>query len=64
LCGNIDDAKNGISVTNSFMCEGVDVWITHIGGYPGKYNPILKQRWRQILKIIYLRAFAYPESDV
>jgi hypothetical protein len=24
------------------MCEGVDVWITHIGGYPGKYNPNLK----------------------
>ena len=22
-----------------FNCEGLDVWITHIGGYPGKYNP-------------------------
>ncbi len=21
-----------------FMCEGVSVWITHIGGYPGRYN--------------------------
>ena len=21
------------------MCEKVDVWITHIGGYPKKYNP-------------------------
>lgn len=21
-----------------FMCEGVSVWMTHIGGYPGKYN--------------------------
>jgi len=20
------------------MCEGVDVWITHIGGYPNRYN--------------------------
>ncbi|MBR6077532.1 MAG: metallophosphoesterase family protein, partial [Paludibacteraceae bacterium] len=20
-----------------WMCEGVDVWMTHIGGYPGKY---------------------------
>ena len=27
---------------NRFMCEGVDVWITHIGGYPGKYNPAIK----------------------
>ena len=23
---------------NRFLCEHVDVWITHIGGYPGKYN--------------------------
>jgi len=22
-----------------FNCEGVDVWMTHIGGYPGKYAP-------------------------
>jgi uncharacterized protein len=26
-----------------FMCEGVDVWITHIGGYPGKYHHSVKQ---------------------
>jgi hypothetical protein len=26
---------------NRFMCEGVEVWITHIG-YPGKYNPAIK----------------------
>ena len=24
------------------MCEGVDVWLTHIGGYPGHYNPKVK----------------------
>jgi hypothetical protein len=24
------------------LCEGVEVWITHIGGYPGKYNPAIK----------------------
>ena len=23
---------------NRFMCEEVDVWLTHIGGYPGKYD--------------------------
>ncbi|MBN2682274.1 MAG: metallophosphoesterase family protein [Bacteroidales bacterium] len=21
-----------------FICEGLDVWITHIGGYPGRYD--------------------------
>jgi uncharacterized protein len=38
--GNIDDDKAKIEfpLHNRFMCEGVDVWITHIGGYPGKYN--------------------------
>jgi hypothetical protein len=25
------------------MCEGVDVWITHIGGYPGKYNASIRE---------------------
>jgi putative phosphoesterase len=42
--GNIDDAKARLEfpLHNRFMCEGVDVWITHIGGYPGKYNPNIK----------------------
>lgn len=25
-----------------FMCEELDVWITHIGGYPGKYHPSVR----------------------
>ncbi|MFD2550238.1 metallophosphoesterase family protein [Bizionia sediminis] len=38
--GNIDDEKARLEfpLDNRFMCEGVDVWITHIGGYPNKYN--------------------------
>jgi len=38
--GNIDDdkARMEFPLHNRFFCEGVDVWITHIGGYPGKYN--------------------------
>ena len=38
--GNIDDAKARLEFpeNNRFMCEDVDVLITHIGGYPGKYN--------------------------
>ncbi len=42
--GNIDDATVRITfpLHNRFMCEGVSVWITHIGGYPGKYNPQIK----------------------
>lgn len=42
--GNIDDAQARLEfpLHNRFMCEGVDVWITHIGGYPGKYNPAIR----------------------
>ena len=29
------------------MCEEVDVWITHIGGYPGKYSPAIREEIRQ-----------------
>ena len=39
--GNIDDhsIQQEFPLNNRFMCEEVDVWITHIGGYPPKYNP-------------------------
>ena len=42
--GNIDDneARMTYPLNNRFMCEGVDVWITHIGGYPGKYNAAVR----------------------
>ncbi|MDT0540417.1 MULTISPECIES: metallophosphoesterase family protein [Croceitalea] len=38
--GNIDDhiIQKEFPEHNRFFCEGVDVWITHIGGYPTKYN--------------------------
>lgn len=38
--GNIDnhEARKEFPLHNRFKCEDVDVWITHIGGYPGKYN--------------------------
>lgn len=41
--GNIDDAKarTEFPLHNRFMCEAVDVWITHIGGYPPKYNTMV-----------------------
>jgi hypothetical protein len=37
--GNIDDfeIRSVFPMHNRFQCEGIDVWITHIGGYPGNY---------------------------
>ncbi|KQC31391.1 metallophosphoesterase family protein [Flagellimonas eckloniae] len=38
--GNIDNhvIQKEFPEHNRFFCENVDVWITHIGGYPTKYN--------------------------
>lgn len=44
--GNIDDA--GLRATfpeeQRFSCEGVSVWMTHIGAYPPRYNPRIRAR--------------------
>jgi uncharacterized protein len=42
--GNIDDdkARMEFPLNNRFWCEGVDVLMTHIGGYPGKYNQAIR----------------------
>lgn len=47
--GNIDDDKARIEfqLNNRFFCEKVDVWITHIGGYPGKYNQEIREEIKQ-----------------
>ena len=42
--GNIDghDIRILLPQHNRFMCEGVKVWLTHIGGYPGKYDALVR----------------------
>jgi putative phosphoesterase len=46
--GNIDDseARTEFPLNNIFDCEGLDVWITHIGGYPGRYSPAIREEIR------------------
>ena len=43
--GNIDDheIRKEFPLNNRFVCEGVEVLITHIGGYPGKYSPAIRE---------------------
>ncbi|MGB4774013.1 MAG: metallophosphoesterase family protein [Daejeonella sp.] len=69
--GNIDSQDVRIVYPEhlKFDCEDVKVWITHIGGYPGKYNPKLLAELKQnspdlficghshILKVIYDKKF-------
>ncbi len=53
--GNIDDApiQQEFPEDLRFDCQGVDVWITHICGRPGRYDPrvsaILKRNPPQLL---------------
>lgn len=44
--GNIDgqDVRKIYPKDQRFMCEGVDVWITHIGGYPDRYSLDVKEK--------------------
>jgi len=46
--GNIDEhvIQKEFPENNRFMCEGVDVWITHIGGYPNRYNVRVREEIR------------------
>lgn len=40
VCGNIDGGELRLRYpkTLRFQCEGVEVLMTHIGGYPGRYD--------------------------
>lgn len=42
--GNIDgkEIRSVYPEHLRFNCEKLDVWMTHIGGYPGKYSPNVK----------------------
>ncbi|MBT8258835.1 MAG: metallophosphatase family protein [Bacteroidia bacterium] len=44
--GNIDNAtiRAEFPEHNRFNCEDVKVWMTHIGGYPGRYNPSIRKQ--------------------
>jgi hypothetical protein len=60
--GNIDDkdARLEFPLDNKFFIENVSVWITHIGGYPNKYN----QRIREELKLNPPKIFISGHSHI
>jgi len=43
--GNIDgiEIRQQFPLNNRFTIDGLDVWITHIGGYPGHYDVKVKE---------------------
>ena len=44
--GNIDNHKIRIGLKSElfFKCEGLNIYMTHIGGYPGKYSKGIKEK--------------------
>jgi hypothetical protein len=47
--GNIDDKDLQARFPEDlhFMCEGLSVWMTHIGGAPPNYNPRVKKKLKE-----------------
>jgi hypothetical protein len=47
--GNIDgwEIRAQVPEHQRFECEGLRVWMTHIGGYPGRYAPSIRQQLLQ-----------------
>src|SRR4051794_15902489 len=43
--GNVDgqDIRIIHPLHLKFTCEGFNIWITHIGGYPGRYHPAVQK---------------------
>jgi putative phosphoesterase len=43
--GNVDgqDVRKFHNETNAFVCEGVNVLMLHIGGYPGRYSAMARE---------------------
>ena len=60
--GNIDGDKARVEFPehNRFTIEGIDVWITHIGGYPGRYNI----RVREVIKANPPKLFICSHSHI
>lgn len=44
--GNIDNHQIRIILASEvfFKCEGLNIYMTHIGGYPGKYSKAVKEK--------------------
>lgn len=59
--GNIDGDKlrKEFPLHQRFYCEKVDVWITHIGGYPGKYSPAIREEIKKTPPKIFITGHSH-----
>lgn len=54
--GNIDDQQIRSEYPKElfFDLEGLTVYMTHIGGYPGKYQKLIKKRLKELKPDLYI----------
>jgi hypothetical protein len=59
--GNIDgkDARSQFPLDNKFRVEETTVWMTHIGGYPSKYNPRVREEIKKIKPQIFISGHSH-----
>ena len=59
--GNIDDnlARMEFPLDNKFTVENVSVWMTHIGGYPNKYNQRIREEIKQDTPKIFISGHSH-----
>lgn len=47
VSGNIDRESSDLPVNQRFELEGLTIWITHIGGSPPRYNPVVRPQLKE-----------------
>lgn len=59
--GNIDDkdVRAEFPLDNKFTVENCSVWITHIGGYPNKYNERVRKELRKNTPNIFISGHSH-----
>ena len=59
--GNIDgkDARSQFPLDNKFRVEDTTVWMTHIGGYPNKYHPRVREGLKEIKPKIFISGHSH-----
>tara|TARA_R110002073_G_scaffold145532_4_gene297682 strand:+ start:148 stop:642 length:495 start_codon:yes stop_codon:yes gene_type:complete len=59
--GNIDgkDARAQFPLDNKFRVEDITVWMTHIGGYPNRYNSRIKEDLKKVRPSIFISGHSH-----
>ena len=59
--GNIDTAEARLEfpLDNKFTIENVSVWMTHIGGYPNRYNPRIREEIKKNAPKIFISGHSH-----